>query len=192
MELLNRPIGTVRSFFIPLDSQIPVVEPLIFVYHLWSPTIFLCGILFLYRQRELGRRYFFSLALAQLQANIFFIFCQTQVPRLPLEDLSSSLAGRLIEYTYRIDNHYCGFPSIHVSLCTILIVFIWQAPVKIITKWVITLWMILIAATTVLVKQHVILDIPGGVANGLLAYGLILLVQRLYRLMIVDRRPNLS
>lgn len=178
MELLNRPIGIVRNFHLPLDDKIPLIEELIFAYHLWSPTVIVCGLVFLYRRRGLGRRYFLSLSVAQIIANLTFIFCQTQVPRAPLEQLSTSLAGRMIIHTYAVDNHYCGFPSIHVSLCTILILFIWQAPVKTVAKWLITLWMLLIAASTVLVKQHVFLDIPGGIFNGLLSYVIISYIGR--------------
>ncbi|HZK42355.1 MAG TPA: phosphatase PAP2 family protein, partial [Clostridia bacterium] len=68
------------------------------------------------------------------------------------------------------DNPYCGFPSIHVILCTLTILFIWKLDaVKPWFKVLVSLYFTAVAITTVTTKQHVVLDIPGGILYALLA-----------------------
>ena len=77
----------------------------------------------------------------------------------------------MLAITYRNDNHYCGFPSIHVIQCTLTIIFIWMSEDA--PKWLkilVTFYFALIAVTTVTTKQHVVLDIPGGILYALVAF----------------------
>lgn len=84
---------------------------------------------------------------------------------------ATDIFSRLLGLTYGVDNPYCGFPSIHVILCTLTIIFVWQLKgAKTWFKVLVSLYFTVIAITTTTTKQHVVLDIPGGIAYALAAF----------------------
>ena len=185
MQLLNHPIGTVRSLEIPFDRLIPLWPWTSVIYNSWGPLIFILVLIYLFRDRTLYRRYTLTMIVGQLMADATFLFFQTEIP-VPYEKVygATDIFSRLLAFTYRTDNKYCGFPSIHVILCTLTIFFIWKLrPAKRWFKILITCYFILVALTTVTTKQHVVLDIPGGIVYALLAIPLTLPLFRL-----IDRK----
>lgn len=171
MQLLNRPMGTVHSLEIPLDNEIPLLPWTAVVYNSWAPLIIILSLLYFIRDRSLFRRYLITMILGQLLADITFIFFQTTIP-IPYEQVYSAtdIFSRLLALTYRLDNNFCGFPSIHVILCTLTIFFIWKlTAAKTWLKISVTVYFAIVALTTVTTKQHVVLDIPGGILYGLVA-----------------------
>lgn len=171
MELLNRPIGTVHDLSIPLDDKIPLVPWTVIPYNTWGPILIILAITYFFVDRILCRRYVITMLVGQLMADLTFPFFQTKIPR-PYATVfgADDIFSKLLAWVYRTDNHYCGFPSIHVTLCTITIFFVWQwKDGKTWLKVLLTLHYLFIMATTVLTKQHVFLDIPGGWLYGLAA-----------------------
>lgn len=171
MQLLNHPIGTVRSLEIPFDSKIPLLPWTALIYNSWGPLIILLAFFYLLRDRTLYRRYLITMILGQLMADATFPFFQTRLP-VPYEQVygATDIFSRVLAMTYRADNNYCGFPSIHVLLCTLTIFFIWKLDAaKLWMKILVSLYFTAVAITTVTTKQHVVLDIPGGLIYGLVA-----------------------
>ena len=171
MQLLNHPIGTVRSLEIPFDSKIPLLPWTALIYNSWGLLIFLLAFFYLLRDRTLYRRYLLTMILGQLMADATFPFFQTRIP-VPYEEVygATDFFSRVLAMTYRIDNNYCGFPSIHVILCTLTIIFIWKLDAaKLWLKISVSLYFTAVAITTVTTKQHVVLDIPGGIVYGIVA-----------------------
>lgn len=171
MQLLNRPIGKVWSLEIPFDSKIPLLPWTAVIYNSWAPFIILLAFYYLLRDRALYRRYVMTMILGQLMADATFPLFQTRVP-VPYEAVlgRTDIFSRLLAITYQTDNPYCGFPSIHVILCTLTIFFIWKLDaVKPWFKVLVSLYFTAVAITTVTTKQHVVLDIPGGILYALLA-----------------------
>ena len=171
MQLVNRPFGTVRSLEIPFDSKIPLLPWTVVIYNSWVIIIFFVGLFYLLRDRTLFRRYMLTMILGQLMADITFPFFQTRVP-VPYETVfaGEDIWSKLLAITYRVDNPYCGFPSIHVIVCTLSAFFIWkskEAPAWM--KVLVTLYFTAVALTTVTTKQHVVLDIPGGLLYAFVA-----------------------
>ena len=172
MELLNRPMGTVRSIAIPLDDRIPLIPWTVIVYNSWAPTIIVILLYYFFCDRTHMRRYFWTMQIGQMMAWATFPFFQTIIPR-PYEQVyaGTDIFSKMLAITYRNDNHYCGFPSIHVIQCTLTIIFIWMSEDA--PKWLkilVTFYFALIAVTTVTTKQHVVLDIPGGILYALVAF----------------------
>ena len=171
MQLLNHPIGTVRSLEIAFDSKIPLWPWTALVYNSWAPLIFVLAVFYFLRDRTLYRRYLTTMILGQLMADATFPFFQTQIP-VPYEKVygATDFFSRVLATTYRIDNNYCGFPSIHVILCTLTILFIWKLDAaKVWLKILVSLYFTAVALSTVTTKQHVVLDIPGGIVYALIA-----------------------
>lgn len=187
MELLNRPIGTVRDLSIPFDAKIPLLPWTIVVYMSWAPLIILLGIVFFFHDRGLMRRYLLTMTVGQLLANLTFIVFQTTIPR-PHEIVNEAtdIFSKMLAIVYQVDNHYCGFPSIHVINCTITMVLIWRFRKA--TWWqklLVTVYFAFIAITTVTTKQHVVLDIPGGIVYGLISLPLAIPLVQLYEQKVV-------
>ena len=171
MQLLNHPIGTVRSLEIAFDSKIPLWPSTVLVYNSWAPLILVLGVFYFLRDRTLYRRYFITMILGQLMADATFLFFQTQIP-VPYEEVfgATDIFSKILAITYRADNNYCGFPSIHVILCTLTILFIWKLDAaKLWLKILVSLYFTAVALSTVTTKQHVVLDIPGGIVYALVA-----------------------
>ncbi|HZW97752.1 MAG: hypothetical protein GX834_07045 [Clostridiaceae bacterium] len=171
MQLLNHPIGTVHSLKIPFDDKIPLLPWTALIYNTWAPLIIILSLLYFFRDRSLFRRYIITMILGQLLADLTFVFFQTTIP-IPYEQVYSStdIFSRVLAITYRLDNNFCGFPSIHVILCTLTIFFIWKlTAAKTWLKISVTVYFFIVALSTVTTKQHVVLDIPGGILYGLIA-----------------------
>ncbi|HZK28640.1 MAG TPA: phosphatase PAP2 family protein [Clostridia bacterium] len=181
MELLNRPFGTVHSLEIAFDSKIPLLPWTVLIYHSWAPLIIVLIVFYLLRDRGLFRRYVLAMIVGQLLANVSFLFFQTMVPRPEAQvSQATDIFSRILGLTYGVDNPYCGFPSIHVLLCTLTILFVWQLKdAKTWFKILVSLYFTAVAISTVTTKQHVVLDIPGGIVYALVAF---LLTKSLIRL----------
>lgn len=187
MQLFNRPIGTVRNISIPFDDSIPLIPWTIVVYMSWAPLIILLAVVFFFRDRALMRRYLLAMTVGQLLANLTFPFFQTIVPR-PYDAVhqANDIFSKMLAVVYQVDNHYCGFPSIHVINCTITMVMIWSfRHASWWMKTLITLYFGFIAITTVTTKQHVFLDIPGGILYGLIAIPLSIPLFKFYNRKVV-------
>lgn len=171
-ELFNRPlIGTVRSIKIALDDKIPFIKELIPIYHLFMPMLIWVGMMLFISDKKEYMKYIWALFLAQTSAYLIFTFFQTDVPRYDIGNLGTDIFSKLIKLTYRLDNHYAGAPSLHV--CNMLLAILYYRNIDSKCKWPVIIFMGIIASTTVLVKQHVILDVPTGIIHALIWYNII-------------------
>lgn len=177
-ELFNRPIGTVRNLEIALDAKIPFIKELIITYHTFMPMIILVGLLLFTYKKEEYKKYILALFLSQTIAYVVFVFYQTYVPRYPMELLGDDIFSRLVALTYKLNNNYAGAPSLHV--CHMLLVSYYFSKIKM-PIWVKVLgigYFLLVASTTVLVKQHVFLDIPAGMVHAFLTVVFVEVIMR--------------
>ena len=168
-EFFNRPFGQVRNLEIPLDDKIPFVKELILVYHTYFPLVIACLALASMHSKRLFHQLLASLLFAQVAAYVIYVNFQTYVPRYDVSKLGNDFFSWAVKYTYSIDNSYSGAPSLHVCDMFISAWFFSKMNFsKGVKVWGI-LYMTLAAATTDLVKQHVILDVPAGLAHGILS-----------------------
>lgn len=196
MELLNRPFSKVYVLATTLDEMIPFVPAFVLTYHSWMPSLILTAVLFFFlalraeasEQQELPfwksksyhfyRDYCLALIAGQGLAHLTFPFFQTYVPRHVFTNPPSGLLERLVAQTYTVDNPYCGFPSIHVLSCCLAIYFIAKSPLPPLYKFLISGHFIAIIASTLLIKQHVFWDLPGGLLYALAGLALLPLSRR--------------
>lgn len=104
-----------------------------------------------------------------------YIFFQTHIIRPVITN--SDFFLNLLSLIYFIDQPYNGFPSLHTSL-SIIGTITWFNIKSKYSKWCI-IWAITIIASTVLIKQHYIVDIFGGLALGIFCYFIAGKLQRL-------------
>lgn len=169
-EIFNRPFGIVTNIKIPFDDLIPFIKELIIIYHLFMPMIILTCILVFTYDKKNYKKLMLTIFLAQTTSYLVFVLFQTYVPRYDVNLLGNDIFSNLVKYTYSIDNSYSGIPSMHVCNMVLSSVFIYKTNLKKNVKILLISFMTLIALTTVLVKQHVFLDIPGGLIHAIINY----------------------
>lgn len=147
----------IHEFSIPLDASIPIVPWTIWVYSLYYPFCFIVIPLLTTRER------FFRVALAFFLefglAFVFFILFPSRIIRP--EVISNGFSGQVLIWFYNIDPGYNIFPSLHVANSVLVAwVFFYYGSRW---AWPAAITAALISASTVLVKAHYVLDIPGGI-----------------------------
>lgn len=170
-ELFNRPLlGPVYTLEIPFDSKIPLIKELILVYHTFMPMVVVSCMMVMLRSRDEFWRMILVLFMSQTLAYLIYTCCQTYVPRVDTSDFGDDFFSKILKFTYEIDGNYSAAPSLHVSNMVICIIFLTRSNYKKSTKILVNLYLFLIAITTVLVKQHVFLDIPAGMIHAIFCF----------------------
>lgn len=169
-ELVNRPWFTEPiDVRLPIDDRLPFVPQLIVVYHSWMPLLLIVLYLLFRRNLPLFRRAILSCIAAQFFGYGIYICCQT-VNTIRVMPQGSDIFSALIRFTYSIDYAYNCCPSMHVTLSTILCLTLIHAPFSKPVRWALGLYQVLIMASTVLLDQHLVVDILGGWLFGFLIW----------------------
>lgn len=165
--LLNHSVETIHYLQTSWDKSIPFVPAFAIIYHSWYPFILWLSYRVFQKNEILFQRLMVHLLIAQYLALITFSLFQTEVVRMPVE--GSDIFSRLVHLTYQLDNPYNGFPSIHV-IASLIVPWhynrVIKEPVKGVMVW---LYAGLIIASTVLIRQHELLDALGGLIYSLIA-----------------------
>ncbi len=156
----------------PLDAALPVVPPFVIPYVSLDPLVYFTLIVFLLLRTKVFQSAALSMLAAFLVSYLFYFFFQTEVIRPALT--GSDLFTRMIRDVYAGDNPFNDFPSLHTSVSTILAIHWLRLDRR--AGIVACIWAALIVASTVLVKQHYVADVVGGL---LLAFGVSWLFIRL-------------
>lgn len=165
-ELVNRPTGQLHVLRTPLDAALPFVPLFAIPYLLYLPylalTLLLVG--------ATNWRRFTVLALAfiiaSLSADVVYLLFQTYVQRPPV--VGDDLGARLVRFIYAHDQPYNDFPSLHTAGATLCaIAYARWRPTYGLAALPLTLAII---AATVLIRQHYLADVAGGLALAALAW----------------------
>lgn len=165
-ELLNHPAGRMHVLATPLDAAVPFVPLFAVPYLLYLPFVFITLVLLGITRWERFRTLALASIITLLVADLFFIFLQTYVSRPAVT--GDDLGSQLVRYIYSADQPYNDFPSLHAAgsaLCAIAY-FRWN-------RWYGFLSLplvIAIIASTVLIRQHYLLDVAGGLGLAGLSY----------------------
>ena len=151
--------------YLPLDDRIPFLEMFVVPYCLWYPLLFFTGLALLLTDVPEFRRYMQFLILGFGFSLVFcLVFPNGQELRpQPFErdNLFTCVLGKL----YAVDTNTNVLPSMHVIGCAAAAVaaFRTRGPLGR-WRWPVLVLAALISASTVLVKQHSILDLFAGAA----------------------------
>ena len=150
-----------------LDAHVPFVPQFIFGYALYYLWVLLP--LFVLRTRDAFFRALGAFGLTQLIAQTMFIFYPSHIVRPQVE--GEGVALELVRLLYRLDPGWNLFPSLHVAhtLVVALLVAKFARPAMATAVWAGTL---LIWTSTVLIKQHFVIDILGGALLGWLSFAI--------------------
>lgn len=148
----------------PLDDLIPVVSPFVIPYVSLQPFVYASLISFLLFRTRIFQSAALSMIAALLISYLFYFFLQTYVDRPHLS--GGDVFTQMILGVYAGDKPYNDFPSLHTSISTLLAIHWWRVDKRIGVP--VAVWVALIVASTVFVKQHYVPDLIAGL---LLAFG---------------------
>lgn len=157
---------------LPLDAWIPLVPEFIVFYMLGYLFVLVPCLLV----RERSAFYSATVVFCLMLGVAFLLFRYMPVHMQKTYALGDDWFSRLAYFQQSKDTPYNNFPSLHVALNVYAYALIaWQA--RRVPAWWLP-WPLLIVVSTLLVKQHLVVDV---VAGGLLAWAGFLAFRRLIR-----------
>lgn len=155
-----------KLFKLKIDEHIPLIPIFVIPYVLFFPYLF--GVF-------LGSFIAGESHFSQFATALIFVSISTSLIYLilPSEVIKPHLrrAGKLIgaiNFIRKVDNEENVFPSNHVAYSLVVSLYL----TLIIPQFAVFIWLIfiLIALSTVFIKQHYIIDVPAGFVLGILAW----------------------
>lgn len=150
------------SLQIPLDEKIPFLSFFV-VFYVLAFAQWVIGYLLIARSEEsFCRALLRGEIMAKLVCGLFFLLLPTTIVRPQIT--GSSVFDRLTAFIYQVDAPNNLFPSIHCLESWV--VYRSSGYLKAVPRWyrpVSLICTLFVFASTVLLKQHVLLDIPGAV-----------------------------
>ena len=167
------------SYWPALDDAIPFCPPFVLAYYLWFPYMVLTGIFLAFRYPDCFRRYMKAIAIGFSACVIFFVIVPNGQDLRPASFAQENLFTHMIGLIYAADTNTNVLPSIHAYGSVVVVVACFDCPAfKPWLRAVYVLVAVLICASTVLIKQHSILDIIAGVLLMLPVYFLVYVSSR--------------
>jgi membrane-associated phospholipid phosphatase len=163
-----------------IDQALPVVPLFVVPYVSLQPFIYGSLVVFLLFRARIFQSAVLSMIVTFLVSYLFFAFLQTYVDRPVLT--GNDAFTRMVRDVYAGDHPFNDFPSLHVSTSTIIALHWWRFSRRF--TWPLIIWAALIAMSTVMVRQHYVADIAGGL---ILAFG-----TSLFFLRLMDPEPDLT
>lgn len=176
------------DFSIPLDDMIPLVTPFILFYILAYAQWALGYIILARQSREVCAKVASANIIAKTLCFIIFITVPTALVRP--EVTGNGLFDILTRFIYSADTPVNLFPSIHcLESYAIMRFTLGQKNLPRYYKIITVVFSLLVFASVVFTKQHIVVDIPGGIL--MLEIGIILSkLTGLYK--VFDRKPKQS
>lgn len=148
----------------PLDQAMPLVKVFVIPYVSLNPVTYVTLVIFLSFRIRVYEAAALSMITAFLISYAFYIVVQSYVARPVVT--GDDLLSQMLRNVYHGDNPYNDFPSLHVSISTVLAIHWWRYDRR--AGWVAALWAVVVIASTQLVHQHYLADVAGGL---LVAFG---------------------
>ena len=156
---------------VALDGRIPFFAPAIVFYMAWFPLLVFTGFWLLFTDGVNFRRFMCSLAVCMTLAGVIYVLWPNGQDLRPDLSAPRGLFETVLAWIYRVDTNTNVLPSLHVACVVGQTACIWSTR-SIRRPWIrpaLTLLALLVASSTVFVKQHAILDLAAGLGLGLLA-----------------------
>lgn len=142
----------------PLDRALPVVPVFAIPYVSLIPYIGVSLLAFLFFRVHVYRSAAITMIIVWFISYAFYLLLQSYIAR-PQITGTDAFSG-IIRSIYASDRPFNDFPSLHTSLSTIIAIHWWRLDRRIGVPAAV--WTALIVASTVLVKQHYLADVAGG------------------------------
>ena len=153
---------TFRSLALPVDDWIPFFAPFI-IFYILAYVQWIANYLLIAREgKDFCYHFVYGDVISKLFCLVFFLFLPTTLVRP--EVTGNGICERLVRLIYQMDAPVNLFPSIHCleSWCCIHAAFCMKKT----PRWYLPLTIVMslcVFASTLLVKQHVFIDVFGGI-----------------------------
>ena len=164
-----------HNFLTTVDQLIPFVPEFIWIYHTIVP-VFLITTILLIKRKDVFYTAFLSILLATVVMNLFYVYLPVSYPREIWQPTDMSASSVFVELTRQIDGSNNAFPSGHVTLSWLLTLLVGLTSFAKKHKWtqyIYALWASLISVSTLVLKQHFMVDVLSGVILATLCYFLV-------------------
>ena len=150
-------------------ENLPIVKEFIIFYYTWYFMLFIMPIVLYYKDKNTMKDYIMTYIVTIIISSVIFIIFPTEMVRP--EFRGNDIFSFLVRIIYLFDTPTLNcFPSMHCTLCFL---FIYYSLTSKNIKWyyclLINIISLLIIASTILVKQHVIYDVFGALIVALLS-----------------------
>src|SRR5258708_22164366 len=142
----------------PLDQAMPLVKVFVIPYISLNPVTYVTLVIFLLFRIRVYDSAALSMITALLVSYTFYLLVQSYVARPVVT--GDDLFSQLLRGVYRGDNPYNDFPSLHVSISTVLAIHWWRVDRR--AGWIAAAWAVVVIVSTQLVHQHYLADVAGG------------------------------
>lgn len=140
------------------EQELPLTPEFVFIYLTIYPT-FLLPFLFI-RQKEFFRLFSFAYITVMCICYLVYLFFPVSIERPTLS--VTSFSTWVLAIVYRADRPWNCFPSMHVAMSLLAALTILEVHrIRGMLNLVLTLW---IAYSTILIKQHYVLDVVTALA----------------------------
>lgn len=171
--LIQRFQGEFHDMARPVDQGIPLVTQAVYIYGLWYPLLFLYPLYLYSLSKTAWLVYIFAIVLDIAASLVIYAAYPTSFQRPEPPD--SSLSGKILRILYVLN--YKGLncmPSMHCSQCFIILlsaVFCGLSGVMPEAAAIgIGILSVLIVESTVLTKQHVLVDMLAALPIGIICF----------------------
>lgn len=164
-ELLNH-LGRVKLIDLStgFDRSLPVVPIFVIPYLSFIPILFVILPAILWRDAIRFKVFGLTVFVTQMVLNVLYLLVPGTLTR-PTLNGSDLFTVLLRDLVWKLDEPINTFPSNHVALSVIAILTL-----GLFAGWrkylLLQVWLLLVCASTLLVHQHVILDVISGVVCG--------------------------
>jgi membrane-associated phospholipid phosphatase len=174
-----------------IDDRIPYVSWFVIFYAAWIVIPYISLLYLGLTNRSLYWRTLIIYNAAVMVCNIIFIVYPTHMPRPDIA--GDSLFDRLVLFIYSNDRPVNCFPSIHCLTSYLLFVTMNRHRLfSIVPRIAFSAFLWGIIASTVLIKQHALIDVAGGIALAEITYRIVYYVLDKQRKMLVTTQSDTS
>ncbi|WP_409344721.1 phosphatase PAP2 family protein [Paenibacillus sp. MBLB4367] len=160
--VLNHGNNGAGSLATDLDAMIPFIPAFAVPYLLWYPFVFGMMFVFFFKNRQNYYRTLLTLCAGLLVSYATYAVYQTTVPRAAITE--NGFFEGLVRFIYSTDQPYNCFPSIHVLTSYLMIKGVTASRnFGLLTRASVGFFSWAIIASTLLIKQHVIMDAVGAI-----------------------------
>lgn len=146
-----------------LDSRIPFIKEFILVYIVFAFLQWGCGFFLVAREEK---KICYRICIGEITAKLFCLVCFLLIPTTMIRGhvTGNDFFSRCVILMYKTDAADNLFPSIHCLESYLLMrVLPWMKKVPVWYRIATPLVSILVCASTLFVKQHVFVDVPGAI-----------------------------
>lgn len=168
--IVKKFIGSYHLITSSLDDKIPLIPLFIIFYSIWYPYLFIVYYFIYKKDKDKFKRLINKSIICILIADLCFIIYPTMVSRPPINNYNS-LISLMLYITYATDIPVNCFPSLHCIFALLVMYAVtFDKNMNKLFRIIVGIISPLIVLSTLLVKQHALVDVLGAIIISWIIY----------------------